>query len=144
GRAPAPWAAHGTFPGAAGRAGEVTMAAAMVAQAFSRAASSYDAEFGANPVGLLFRSVVQDRLLRLMPEGAHVLDVGCGTGEDALALAERGRVVHAFDVAPGMVAACAEKARARGVGPERLRVECRAAEDVGGIGATFHGAYSNF
>jgi len=120
------------------------MAASGVAPAFDRAAKGYDAGFGTNPVGLLFRHVVQERLLTLLPPGARVIDLGCGTGEDALALAERGRFVQALDASPGMVAACTAKAQARGLGPDRLRVEVRAAEDVGGLAGPFDGAYSDF
>ena len=122
----------------------MNVAASAVVQAFDRAAAGYDAEFGANPIGLLFRSVVQERLLELMPEGARVLDVGCGTGEDALALAERGRRLHAVDAAPAMARLCAEKAAARGLGSERLAVECRAAEGLLALELEFDGAYSNF
>ena len=120
------------------------MATAILAEAFDRAAATYDADFGTNPVGLVFRQVVQQRLLDLMPERAHVLDVGCGTGEDALLLAERGRTVHAIDVSEAMVRACRDKARRRGIGEERLRAERRAAEDVGGLVGPFDAAYSDF
>lgn len=51
-------------------------------------------------------------------EGARVLDVGCGTGEPALALAQliapRGRVLG-IDVAPEMVRVAARRARALGL-----------------------------
>jgi ubiquinone/menaquinone biosynthesis C-methylase UbiE len=122
----------------------VNVAATSVVRAFDRAAAGYDAEFGANPIGLLFRHVVQERLLQLMPPGARVLDVGCGTGEDAVALAERGRRVYAVDAAPAMARACAAKAHARGLGSERLSVECRPAEELVALDLTFDGAYSNF
>jgi SAM-dependent methyltransferase len=115
-----------------------------VAEAFDRVAATYDAEFGANPVGLLFRHVVQERLLELLPAGARVLDVGCGSGEDALVLAERGRRVHALDLSAAMVRVCEEKARARGLDAARLRVQRLAAEEVGGLEGVFDGAWSNF
>jgi ubiquinone/menaquinone biosynthesis C-methylase UbiE len=122
----------------------MTVAAATLAEAFDRVAADYDADFGTNPVGLMFRHVVQQRLLALVPERARVLDVGCGTGEDALLLAERGRQVYAIDVSAGMVRACRDKARQRGMGEDRLRVERRAAEDLAGLDGPFDAAYSNF
>jgi SAM-dependent methyltransferase len=114
---------------------------ALVAAAFDRAAPGYDASFGRNPVGLVFRHVVQHRLLRLFPPGARVLDLGCGTGSDALALAEAGRRVHGVDVSAGMI----EQARGRAAGAmaERLSFEVRAVETLGELAGPFDGAYSD-
>lgn len=44
-----------------------------------------------------------------------VLDVGCGTGENALYLASRGLRVVGVDVAPSAIVKAADKARARGL-----------------------------
>ena len=43
-----------------------------------------------DPVALFFRHVLEARLEALFPSGARVLHVGCGPGEEALALAARG------------------------------------------------------
>jgi len=112
--------------------------------AFDAESAVYDEGFGRNPVGRVFRAVVQERLAALFAPGTRVLDIGCGTGEDALFLAGRGVSVHAFDPAPGMVARARAKALARGLGPPRLVFEERAAEEVAGCGAGFGGAYSDF
>jgi ubiquinone/menaquinone biosynthesis C-methylase UbiE len=117
---------------------------AAVARAFDRAAEGYDAGFGTNPAGLLFRDVFQRRLLERVPSGARVLDLGCGTGEDALFLAEQGRRVHAVDVSGAMVRRCLDKAAARGLGPERLRAELLSAEHVDALRGPFDAAYSDF
>jgi SAM-dependent methyltransferase len=115
-----------------------------LAEAFDRAAEGYDAGLRENPVWLLFRHSVQERLRRLFPRGAHVLDMGCGTGEDALLLAEAGVRVCAIDVSPGMVAKAREKARESKIPSSLLSFQVRAAEDVAGIEQSFDGAYSNF
>ncbi|GBP98758.1 methyltransferase domain-containing protein [Streptomyces spongiicola] len=44
-----------------------------------------------------------------------VLDAGCGTGEDALHLADRGYAVTGLDLSPEAIALAREKARARGL-----------------------------
>jgi SAM-dependent methyltransferase len=118
--------------------------ASLAASAFDREAPGYDHGFGRNPVGLLFRYVFQERLRARLAPGSRVLDIGCGTGEDALFLAGQGRSVHAIDVAPGMLERARTKAKERGVGEERVRFERRAAEDVAGAGSDFDGAYSGF
>jgi SAM-dependent methyltransferase len=118
--------------------------AAIAALAFDRAAASYDAEFGTNPSGLVFRHVFQERLRALFAPGSRVLDLGCGTGEDAVFLASIGVRVHALDVAESMVERTRGKALAFGIGADRMTVERRAAEDVAGAGEGFDGALSNF
>jgi predicted ATP-grasp superfamily ATP-dependent carboligase/ubiquinone/menaquinone biosynthesis C-methylase UbiE len=47
--------------------------------------------------------------------GARVLEVGCGAGHTAVALARRGFQVHALDAAPEMLALTTAQARAAGV-----------------------------
>lgn len=117
---------------------------ASAALAFDREAAGYDAGFGSNPVGRLFRYVFQERLLRLFPSGARLLDLGCGTGEDALFLAARGRSVVGVDMAPAMVARARAKAGQRGIASERARFEVGALEHVDALDSGFDGAYSDF
>lgn len=118
--------------------------ASLAAQAFDAEAPGYDQGFGRNPVGLLFRYVFQERLRARLQKGERVLDLGCGTGEDALFLAGQGVFVQAIDVAPGMIERARAKAAERGLGEDRVRFELRAAEDVAGAGQGFDGAYSGF
>ncbi|HEU0108667.1 MAG TPA: class I SAM-dependent methyltransferase [Vicinamibacteria bacterium] len=98
----------------------------------------------ANPIGLLFRHVVQARLEALFRRGDRVLDLGCGTGEDALMLAARGVRVVAIDASPERIARAREKASERGLGPEDCRFDVRGAEDLDAAGSPFDGAYSTF
>src|SRR5215211_277284 len=72
--------------------------------------------------------------LRLEPD-TSVLEVGCGAGVAAVALAKRGLRVHATDTVPAMVAQTRKRAQAAGVG-ERLTVrlddvQALALEDAG-------------
>jgi SAM-dependent methyltransferase len=60
----------------------------------------------------------QPEIVRLADEGeivGDVLDVGCGTGENALHLAGRGLRVMGVDAAPTAIARAREKAGARGL-----------------------------
>jgi len=77
---------------------------------FDRAAKSYDLVYGppsgsrpGNPLLCWLRdehlAIVRD----LVAPGAALLDIGCGTGEEALALARDGYSVLGIDVSPGMV-----------------------------------------
>lgn len=49
-------------------------------------------------------SKTRRQLTRLLLPGARVLDAGCGSGRDALAFAQAGFEVDAFDASPEMVA----------------------------------------
>jgi SAM-dependent methyltransferase len=44
------------------------------------------------------------RFLPLLPAGGRVLDAGCGSGRDALAFAQKGFDVEAFDASPELAA----------------------------------------
>ncbi len=89
------------------------------AAAFDAIADRYDDMFSAaaNPLIAMMRARVMRAVDRYFPEPATLLEIGCGTGEDALALLERGHSVVACDPAPSMIAtARAKVAAARGPG----------------------------
>jgi SAM-dependent methyltransferase len=114
-----------------------------IGRAFDAAAPHYDRTWGTNPVGLLFRHAVQERLAALFAKGTSVLDLGCGTGEDALFLAARGVRVTGIDASPRMIDTARMKAAARGL-RETIRFEQGDVEEMDGFVPEWHGAYSNF
>jgi SAM-dependent methyltransferase len=72
-------------------------------QAFDALAPTYDADFTESPIARYLRGQVQDRLSRHFQAGDRVLELGCGTGEDALFLARRGVAITATDSSPVML-----------------------------------------
>jgi len=76
---------------------------------FDRLASRYDAIWTTTPVGRAQRSQVWRRIDALFGPGDVLLDVGCGTGEDAAHLAGRGVRVHATDPSPAMIRIAAQR-----------------------------------
>ena len=77
---------------------------------FDALASTYDSDFTASPIARYLRARVHARLDQRFRPGAHVLELGCGTGEDALHLARRGVRVTATDASPAMLAVARAKA----------------------------------
>lgn len=77
---------------------------------FDSLARSYDTTFGSSPVGRAFRFRVSERLTSVCPAPSRVIDIGCGTGEDALWLASQGYAVDAFDASLAMIEVAREKA----------------------------------
>lgn len=90
------------------------MVTAGAGAAFDPVAASYDACFTDRMLGHMLRERVQSRLAPLFAPGRHVLELGCGTGEDALWLARRGVRVTATDASPAMLAVARERARVAG------------------------------
>lgn len=77
--------------------------------AFDSLAPLYDAAFTSTAIGRWLRGRVHARLnLRFQP-GQSVLELGCGTGEDALHLANQGVRVTATDISSQMLAAARAK-----------------------------------
>ena len=81
------------------------------AAVFDHMAANYDALWTATPVGRAQRDQVWRVIDGLFAPCERVLDIGCGTGEDALHLMARGVDMVAVDASAEMVAV----ARSRGV-----------------------------
>jgi ubiquinone/menaquinone biosynthesis C-methylase UbiE len=86
---------------------------------FDRLALRYDAVWTNSPAGRLQREAVWRHLDPLIRRGDRVLDIGCGTGEDALHLAQLGAQVLALDISREMV----RVARGKGVNARVLPIE---------------------
>ena len=79
-------------------------------ESFDIAALTYDEDFTDSLTGKLQRSRVWqylDPLLSAAP--MHVLELNCGTGEDALHIAQRGHCVTATDISENMLSAARHK-----------------------------------
>jgi SAM-dependent methyltransferase len=88
-----------------------------VARAFNRIASGYDTAYGpgGNEVMRWMRRESLTVLQATFPPGSRLLEIGCGTGEEALHLARAGYTILATDLSPVMVVQTAAKARAAGL-----------------------------
>jgi SAM-dependent methyltransferase len=115
------------------------------AAAFEQLAGDYDSDFTHTALGSALRRVVWLRADEMFAGAQRVLDLGCGTGEDALRLAARGASVLGIDAAAAMVAAASEKARHAGC-DARAQFRCLPIEELnsGLSGESFDGALSNF
>lgn len=118
---------------------------------FDGLAAGYDAGFSHTALGCLLRRAVWRRLEASFRAGDRVLELGCGTGEDALHLARQGVRVVATDASPAMLAIARRKADDAGVAARvatrRLAIEELAAaewREAGGDRPPFDGAWSNF
>lgn len=109
------------------------------------AAGTYDQDFTTTLIGRTRRSAVWRELDKTFQPGQRVLELNCGTGVDAVHLANRGIRVLACDISPRMI----EIARSFASGTSAAaRTEFRvlATEDIGVLAGEglFDGAFSNF
>jgi len=118
---------------------------------FSRYAPFYDADEKRNPVALWTRTLNLTHLHETFMPGDLLLEIGCGTGTEALSLAYRGMRVVATDAASGMI----EQVRAKLANVEDADVRKRVTPIVLPAAcidellqqygrASFDGAYSSF
>lgn len=102
---------------------------------FDKIADRYDELWTRSAAGSVQRQAVWRHIDALFVPGQRVLDLGCGTGEDAVHLLQRGICVEALDSSEQMV----RIARERGVPASHTRIE-----DLFILDGAFDGAISNF
>lgn len=112
---------------------------------FDAVAGKYDDAFSNSPIGRAQRRSVWREMDRAFHEGQRILEINCGTGIDALHLADRGVAVVGCDSSPGMIA---EASRRRNSSPKRAPVEfrCLPTEQIGQLETEgpYDGLLSNF
>ena len=107
---------------------------------FDEVAANYDQTFGRAAAGRLFRFRLSERIEQRMRPGSRLLDIGSGTGEDAVWLSGRGFSVIGLDPSPAMVDIARGKAARWKVHAEFLTsslLDLNTSE-------RFDGVYSNF
>lgn len=117
------------------------------AQAFDSIAPVFDHRFSQWLSVAAQRRAVRTALLRAFPAGGRILELGGGTGEDALFLAQRGFRLCLTDPSPTMVSLASAK-----LAPYHSRTEVVAGEEyedfasryLAANGELFDGAFSNF
>jgi SAM-dependent methyltransferase len=115
------------------------------ASGFDELASTYDTTFTTSALGRCLRALTWERLDAVFEPRGRILEIGCGTGADALHLALRGFDVLATDPSATMLRVAAEKARAMGCS-QRIEFRCAPMERLGAelAGERFAGVWSNF
>ena len=109
---------------------------------FDVLAESYDRIFTDSLIGRAQRDAVWRQLDATFQPGQRVLELNCGTGVDALHLAERGVRVDAFDVSAAMIDVASRRLAAGWRLPARFEV--LATEELDTIDSVYDGAFSNF
>jgi SAM-dependent methyltransferase len=115
----------------------------VIASPFDTLADGYDRDFTGTRIGRWMREAVWRRCDVLFAPGAHVLEINCGTGEDAVHLAHRGVRVTATDASAAMVVRARAKVEAAGCASLVDVRQCRI-EDVGPALGQFDGVLSDF
>ena len=114
------------------------------ALAFDAIADDFDERFDSWQSVEAQRRAVRRALTAAFPAGSRLIEIGGGTGTDALWMADQGRQVLMTDAAPAMVAAASAKCG------DRVRTAVAAAEDMDRLAddlrgePLFDGAYSVF
>lgn len=112
-------------------------------RAFDSVAIDYDGSRGNNELIQLMRLTMWDAVYRGIRDGSRLLDLGCGTGIDALAFARRGHQVVATDWSPRMVERARARAAAAGLAAQVSAMHV-GIHQLDRLDDAFDGIYSNF
>lgn len=113
--------------------------------AFDSIAEQYDDLFTRSLIGRAQRAAVWDVLQHTFRAGERILELNCGTGEDALFLSRMGISVFACDASERMIAVAARRMATAARGAQ-VQLEILPIERILELGgqAPFDGAFSNF
>jgi SAM-dependent methyltransferase len=107
-------------------------------------ADGYDGQFTRTTIGTVMRNAVWQRCALRFAVGSRVLEMNCGTGEDALWLARRGVQVLATDASPAMLRVAQQKLTGTAADGS-VRFQQLTWEELDTLGEnSFDGALSNF
>ena len=106
--------------------------------AFDGVADAYQGPLGNNRLVQQMREVLWREVCRVAVPGTRLLDLGCGTGHDAVYFARKGYSVTAIDWSAAMVAQTRRNAGAVGIG-ERVRTEHLGIQELDRVGETGFG-----
>jgi SAM-dependent methyltransferase len=112
--------------------------------AFDSVASDYDGPRGNNALVQAMRSELWRWLDLTFPPRSRLLDIGCGTGLDAIRMAQLGHEITATDWSPQMVRRTRERIAGEGLAA-RVRAIALGAQELHRLDepGTYDGAYSN-
>jgi ubiquinone/menaquinone biosynthesis C-methylase UbiE len=117
----------------------------LAGRAFDNIATEYDGVFTSSLIGRAQRAAVWRKAASVFRSGQRILELNCGTGEDALFFARNGISVLACDASAGMIARARErKAVEAPLASIEFRLLCT--EDLATLPRTqpFDGVFSNF
>jgi SAM-dependent methyltransferase len=112
-------------------------------RAFDSVAVDYDGPRGNNELIQRMRLTLWDTVHSRLSSGARLLDLGCGTGIDALEFAQRGFRVVATDWSPQMVERTRARAEAAALG-SRITTTHLGIQQLDQLDGEFDAIYSNF
>jgi SAM-dependent methyltransferase len=123
----------------------VTVQSTPAALAFDRLAVNYDAKFTHSSIGRAQRMAVWECAQRIFTPRSRLLELNCGTGEDALHFARQGFHVTACDVSTAMIMEARRKAAVESIF-DHLRFYVQPTEMIGALpyDQPFEGVFSNF
>lgn len=117
-----------------------------VAQAYwDTAAETYVRDFSGTRIGETRRHAVWRRLDKIFSPGQKLLELNCGTGIDAVHLAERGIQLVACDISSHMIELARQLAASTNTG-KLIDFKVLSNEEIGSLKGenVFDGAFSNF
>jgi len=106
-------------------------------------AGSYDDMLDSSISARAIRDYFQNAIFTTIKPGEHLVEIGCGTGTDAIALAEMGIRVTATDISPKMIEETRAKVNAKSLA-ELIKTELLDADKLASLNRNvFDGLISN-